>query len=53
VTVRSRSTRLIDLIHEFPYQNSGIRVIRDLESMHCELLVHETLKISGPLDLNH
>ena len=26
---------------------------RDLESLHRELLVHETMKRSGPLDPNH
>ena len=53
MTVRSRSTRVIDLIHEIPYQNSGIGVTRDLESLHLELPVHETPKRSGPLDPNH
>jgi hypothetical protein len=52
VTIRSRSTRVVDLLHEFPYQNSGIGVTRVLESLHRELPVHETLKRSGPLDPN-
>ena len=51
--VRSRSTRVIDLIHEFPYWNLGIGVTRDLESLHRELPVHETLKRSRPLDPNN
>jgi hypothetical protein len=53
VTVRSRSMRVVDLIHEFPYQNLGIGVTRDLESLYRELPVHETPKRSGPLNPNH
>jgi hypothetical protein len=53
VTVRSRSTRIVDLIHKFPYRNSGIGVTRDLESLHRELPVHEKYERSGPLDPNH
>ena len=53
MTVRSRSARVVDLIHEFPYRNFGMGVTRDLESLHREIPVHETLKISGPLDPNH
>jgi hypothetical protein len=53
VTVRSRSTRVVDLIHKFPYHNSRIGVTRYLESLHRELPVHETLKISRSLDPNH
>jgi hypothetical protein len=53
VTIRSRSTRVVDLIHEFPYRNSGIGVTRYLESLHRELSVHETPKRSGSLDPNH
>ena len=43
----------VDLIHEFPYRNSGIEATRDLESLDREIPVHETLKRSGPLDPNH
>jgi hypothetical protein len=32
---------VVDLIHEFPYRNSGIEVTRDLESLHRELPVTE------------
>jgi hypothetical protein len=53
VTIRSRSTRVVDLIHKFPYRNLGIGVTRDLESLYRELPVHETPKRSGPLDPNH
>jgi hypothetical protein len=53
MTIRSKSTRVVDLIHEFPYRNSGIGVTRDLESLHCELSVHKTRKRSRPLDPNH
>ena len=53
VTVRSRSMRVVDLIHEFPYQNLGIGVTRYLDSLHHELPVHETPERSGPLDPNH
>jgi hypothetical protein len=53
VTVRSRSMRVVDLIHKFPYQNLRIGVTRDLESLHRELPVHKTPKRSGLLDPNH
>jgi hypothetical protein len=42
-----------DLLHESPYQDSGIGVTRVLESLHRELSVHETLKRSEPLDPRH
>jgi hypothetical protein len=40
--VRIHETRIHDWI-----------TTKDLESLHRELPVHETLKRSGPLDLNH
>jgi hypothetical protein len=52
-TVGSKSSRIVDLLHESPYQDSGIGVTRFLESLHLELLVHETPKRSEPLDPRH
>jgi hypothetical protein len=52
-TVGSKSSRIVDLLHESPYQDSGIGVTRVLESLHHELPVHETPKISEPLDPRH
>jgi hypothetical protein len=52
-TVGSKSSRIVGLLHESPYQNSGIGVTRVLETLHRELPVHETLKRSGPLDPKH
>jgi hypothetical protein len=52
-TVGSKSSRIIDLLHESPYQDLGFGVTRVLESLHRELSVHETLKRSEPLDPRH
>jgi hypothetical protein len=52
-TVGSKSSRIVDLLHESPYRDSGIGVTRVLESLHRELPVHETPKRSEPLDPRH
>jgi hypothetical protein len=52
-TVGSKSSRTVDLLHESPYRDSGIGVTRVLKSLHRELPVHETPKISEPLDPRH
>jgi hypothetical protein len=45
---------MLDLVCEFPYQNSGIGATRMKESLHCELPVREVLKRSEPISaLSH
>jgi hypothetical protein len=52
-TIGSKSSRIVDLLHESPYRDSRIGVTRVLESLHRELPILETLKRSEPLDPRH
>jgi hypothetical protein len=52
-TIGSKSSIIVDILHESPYRDSGIGVTRVLESLHREIPVHETLKRSEPLDPRH
>jgi hypothetical protein len=48
VTIRSRSMRIVDLIHKFPYQNSGIVVTRDSGPLHFRTPSYRNLIWPGP-----